>query len=493
MNFNSLAYLIYLPIVVGGYYLLPHRFRWIWLLVASYFFYFSWNLIFGGLIFVTTLVSYVFSRLIGKYPNHKKLFLVLTSVICLGILGVFKYLQFAFDSAVRVLNFFGMHLNDVDFHILLPVGISFYTFQTLSYVIDVYRGEYPCEHHFGYYALFISFFPQLVAGPIEKPGDLLPQLEMEHHFNREDFYAALRFLALGYFRKCCIADVCGIYVNSIFSDLNGANSFSILLAGLLFCFQMYGDFAGYSEIAMGSARLLGIRLTQNFRQPYTSLTYGEFFHRWHYSLNRWFTQYLYIPLGGNRKGKARKILNIFIVFTLCGLWHGARWTYVLWGLYAAFFISFETLFLEKILNFLRRHHVPVESSGFLLFRRILILLIFIIAAILFRSSTLNEAFLALRILFTRFDNPAIMIQKTFEIAQLSLAGLLSLGLFLLVMHLGYEFAYGEKKPVSPSVDWNFEKALPSCLLYVCFFLCILVCYFGLVSSDSSSSFAYFQF
>lgn len=492
MNFNSLAYLIYLPIVVVLYYILPFRFRWIWLLLASYFFYFSYSIIFGSLIAITTFVSYFFSLMIEKYPKRKKLFLIFTITICLGILCVFKYLQFAFESVIKVLNLFGLELSSFDFNLLLPVGISFYTFQTLSYVIDVYRGDFKAECHLGYYALFISFFPQLVAGPIERPKDLLVQLKEEHRFNRDDFFAALRFLALGFFRKCCVADVLGIYVNNIFSSLKEANSFTILLAGLMFCFQMYGDFAGYSEIAMGSARLLGIKLTQNFDKPYSSLTYGEFFHRWHRSLNIWFTQYLYIPLGGSRKGKAKKIRNIFIVFTLCGLWHGARWTYVLWGLYAAIFITFEDLFLNNILNFLKSHHIDTKSSGFLLLRRILIFFIFSIAAILFRAKDVLEAFQALSILFTKFDNPINMIEKTFEISKLTVPLLASVLLFLFIMDKGYDFAYHNEN-LFDKESRNNRISYSGVLMYVAFFLCILVCYIGLEGSDASSAFAYFQF
>lgn len=493
MNFNSWQYLVYLPTVILGYYLLPHKFRWIWLLLASYFFYFSWSYVFGGLIFLTTAVSYGFSLLIERHPKKKKLFLVFTLIICLGILAVFKYLQFAYDSIILLLNLFGLKLSSFDFHLILPVGISFYTFQTLSYVIDVYRGDFKAEHHFGYYALFISYFPQLVAGPIEKPQDLLPQLKAEHHFCKEDLLSGTRLLLLGFFRKCCIADICGIFVDNIFNQIEQANSLTVLLGGLLFCFQMYGDFAGYSEIAMGSSKLLGINLTQNFNKPYTSLTYGEFFHRWHYSLNRWFTEYLYIPLGGNRKGKIRKIRNIFIVFALCGLWHGARWTYVLWGLYAAFWISFESLFLKKILDFLNRHKIPTDSCGFVLLRHILILFIFVIAAIFFRAINVREAFLALQILFTRFDNPVTMLNQALSISKLSVLTIAYLGCALFLMDRGYDFAYHKTNEIFKNSQEKERAIQKNALIYLGFLLCILICWIGLVSTDSSSSFAYFQF
>ena len=227
---------------------------------------------------------------------------------------------------------------------------SFYTFQTLSYVIDVYRGDFEAEKHFGYFALFVSFFPQLVAGPIERPGKLLPQLKEERKFRKEYFTEGMEFLLIGFFRKCVIADMCGVFVNHVFADLSQANALSVTLAALLFFVQIYCDFAGYSEIAMGSARLMGMSLSRNFNKPLLSASYTEFFRRWHITLNQWFTQYVYIPLGGNRKGKARKILNTLIVFALCGLWHGANWTFVLWGLVAGVAVSVETLLKKSPKN-----------------------------------------------------------------------------------------------------------------------------------------------
>ncbi|MBQ4381716.1 MAG: MBOAT family protein, partial [Oscillospiraceae bacterium] len=260
MNFNSPEFLIFLPVTVLVYWLLPHKARWVWLLAASWFFYMYWKPVLIILILITTLVSYGSALMMERRPDLKKPLLILTLVVCLGILGWFKYAGFFADSALGVYNLITGKSVSLTMDILLPVGISFYTFQTLSYVIDVYRGDFPAEHHFGYYALFVAFFPQLVAGPIENPRNLLPQLRSEHKPSWTDFRAGMRLLAVGFFRKCCVADVLGVYVNNVYNSPESANGLAVLAAGGLFCLQIYNDFAGYSQIAAGAARLMGVRL-----------------------------------------------------------------------------------------------------------------------------------------------------------------------------------------------------------------------------------------
>ena len=403
MNFNSLEFLIFLPIVLAGYWILPFKARWVWLLGASYYFYMSWNAELFFLILTTTVVSYLAALGIEKKPAAKKPLLILTLLVCLGILVYFKYTGFLVNSFYGLWNYFTGESRRFTLDILLPVGISFYTFQTLSYVIDVYRGDFPAERHFGYYALFVSYFPQLVAGPIESAGNLLPQLKKRHYLNEADVMAGLRILLIGFFRKCVVADFCGIYVNRIFADLPEMNGLTILLGGALFCIQMYCDFAGYSEIATGAARMMGIRLMRNFNQPYLSTSYAEFFRRWHISLNRWFTSYVYIPLGGSRCGKLRRMFNSTLVFFLCGLWHGASWTYVLWGLYAAFFVAIEGVLRKPFFSFCQKAGIDLENSFVKLVRRSYMFLIFIPAAILFRSATVADAGTALFRLFTAWQ------------------------------------------------------------------------------------------
>ena len=292
MSFNSLEFLVFLPVVVLLYWLLPHKARWILLLVASYIFYMSWNVWLIGLILITTVTAYVAGIGIDRSENKKtkKIWLVVTLVVCLGLLVFFKYINFILESVVGVIRLFDVKQDELVLNIILPVGISFYTFQTLSYVIDVYRGDFKAERHFGYFALYVSYFPQLVAGPIERPQNLLPQLKERHNIDENDMLTGAKWLLSGFFRKCVVADFCGIFVDKVYADLGGANALAVFIASALFLIQIYNDFAGYSEIALGSARLMGVKLSKNFDRPLTSTSYTEFFRRWHLTLNQRFTQ-----------------------------------------------------------------------------------------------------------------------------------------------------------------------------------------------------------
>ena len=301
MNFNSGAFLIFLPVSVGVYWLLPQRFRKVWLLAASYFFYMYWNPLLILLLLSSTVIDYCCGRGMEarrESGKSRKALLLVSICMNLGLLFFFKYWDFFGETVNALAAQLGLGYRVPALHLILPVGISFYTFQTMSYSIDVYRGDAPAERDFVSFALYVSFFPQLVAGPIENPRDLLPQLKAEHRLNADDLRAGCRLLLCGFFRKCVVADLCGIYVNAVYVDAAHADSLAVAAAGALFCIQMYCDFAGYSEIAAGAARLMGVRLMRNFNRPYLSQSYGEFFRRWHISLNRWFTQYLYIPPSG---------------------------------------------------------------------------------------------------------------------------------------------------------------------------------------------------
>ncbi|MCR5272507.1 MAG: MBOAT family protein [Lachnospiraceae bacterium] len=333
MLFNSLQFGIFLPIVFAIYWLLPHKYRWILLFVSSYYFYMSWNAKYVFLIFGTTLISYVAARLLEGQDDKKKknIILAVTAVVCLGVLFFFKYFNFFFESVTQIFKLFSIQLNTVTLNVLLPVGISFYTFQTLSYVIDVYKGKVSAEHHFGYYASFISFFPQLVAGPIERTSNLLPQMKKEQHFDYDKATYGLKLMAWGFFKKLCIADVFGYTVDGIFTYYYNYKGGVFVLAALMFGIQIYCDFSGYSDIAIGCAKLLGIDLMTNFKSPYFSTTVTEFWRRWHISLSTWFRDYVYIPLGGSRCKKGRHCLNLLITFVVSGLWHGANVTFILWG------------------------------------------------------------------------------------------------------------------------------------------------------------------
>ena len=333
MLFNSMAFLIFLPIVFLLYWALPHKYRWILILVASYYFNMRWHAKYFVLILFTTFASYLAALLIEKTQNkpQQKIILTATLLICFGILFFFKYFNFASNSVTNFLNIFALELHPITLNLILPVGISFYTFQTLSYVIDVYRGETKAEHHFGIYAAFISFFPQLVAGPIERSSNLLPQIKKEHHFNYDKSVYGMKIMLWGYFKKIVVADLLASYVDAAFGPQKAQTGFMWILAILFFTIQIYCDFSGYSDIAIGTAKLLDIDLMTNFKSPYFSSSIKEFWSRWHISLSTWFRDYVYIPLGGNRCSKTRRSFNLLVTFLVSGLWHGANWTYVIWG------------------------------------------------------------------------------------------------------------------------------------------------------------------
>ncbi len=334
MLFNSKHFIVFFPVVVGLYFLMPKKLRQPWLLCASYYFYMNWNAAYALLILGITLVSYVSGRLIGgkRGSGKARLPMVVCVLVSLGVLFTFKYLQFAVGNINRVLSAAGNPLRLPDtLGLVLPVGISFYTFQALGYVVDVYRGDTPAERNFIRYALFVSFFPQLVAGPIERSRNLLRQLEEPREFDYDSAKNGLLLMLWGYFEKMWIADRAAVLVDQIY-DGYAAYPAGLLVAGtVLFAIQIYCDFGGYSHIAIGAAQVLGIRLMDNFRQPYFSRSIKEFWARWHISLSTWFRDYVYIPLGGNRRGKFRTYGNLLVTFLLSGLWHGASWHYVVWG------------------------------------------------------------------------------------------------------------------------------------------------------------------
>lgn len=341
MLFNSYSFFIFFPIVVLIYYLIPFKGKQYWLLFASYYFYMNWNAKYALLLLFSTAITF-FSGLLIDYANkkyedekkkirYKKIFVAICVTANLSILFLFKYLDFMLTTINRVLGVFGVAAGLKGFDLLLPVGISFYIFQALSYTIDVYRGEIYVERDFFRYALFVSFFPQLVAGPIERSKNLLKQLGVEHKFDILNVKMGLSLMLWGYFLKLVLAERLGTVVDLIYGNADNYTGVYILLATVLFAFQIYCDFAGYSTIAIGAAHVMGFRLMNNFESPYLAVSVADFWRRWHISLTSWFRDYLYIPLGGNRKGTVRKYVNIMIVFLLSGLWHGAAWTFVIWG------------------------------------------------------------------------------------------------------------------------------------------------------------------
>ena len=334
MQFDTYTYALFLPLVFFVYWGLRRHLRWqnLFLLVASYVFYGWWDWRMLGLIVLTSVTTWGSAMLMrGDRSVHDKTWATLNIVLNMGILCVFKYLNFLRDSFVHLLNLFGLDPDWPTIHILLPVGISFYTFQAISYTIDVYRGEVKPTRNALAFGVFIAFFPQLVAGPIERATNLLPQFLRTKSFNYETAVVGMRQILWGLAKKVIIADGMGRYVDQLLSNPGYYSATSMVWAGILFAVQIYADFSGYSDIAIGSARLLNIRLKPNFRYPFFSRDMKELWQRWHISLMTWFRHYVYFPLGGSRRGKWRTALNTMIVFSLSGLWHGADWTFVIWG------------------------------------------------------------------------------------------------------------------------------------------------------------------
>lgn len=333
MVFNSFAFAVFFAIVLLAYYSLRWRSQNLLLLVASYFFYGWWDARFTILLAVSTIVDYVAAIRIADSCNPRVRRIALGVSVCtnFGILGFFKYFNFFSDSAARLLSAFGLGASWPTLQIVLPVGISFYTFQTLSYTIDVYRGQLEPTRAFTTFALYVSFFPQLVAGPIERASRLLPQLGRRRHVSVTDVEAGVLLILLGFFKKVGIADVAGMLCDVVYRYPERMSAMTLLLGVYLFSIQIYCDFSGYTDIARGVARLLGIKLMRNFEQPYFSVSITEFWRRWHISLSSWLRDYLYIPLGGNRRGNVRTYFNLMTTMLLGGLWHGASWTFVVWG------------------------------------------------------------------------------------------------------------------------------------------------------------------
>ena len=497
MTFNSLQFLIFLPVVIILYFIVPHKFRWLILLIASYYAYMSWNPWLVFLILATTLVSYLAGIFIPKTQNQKvkKLLLAITIIVCLGILIFFKYFNFLLGSVISFLNLFSMNIHSVALDIILPIGISFYTFQTLSYVIDVYKGKFEPEKHFGYFALYVSFFPQLVAGPIERPENLLPQLKAEHKLNKEDLLAGLQLLAVGFFRKCVVADFCGVFVNNVFGDLESANTLSLIAAGALFMVQLYCDFGGYSEIAAGSARMMGIKLSKNFDRPFSELTLSKSMRRWHMTLTSWFLDYVYIPLGGNRKGKFRQILNVFIVYMLCGLWHGANWTFVLWGLFAGLIMVIEGLIKNPIRNFAKKHNINCHRPWINVIRRTLVFSILIFSAFLFRAQNISQIGVIYSRIFTSFGFGLDYFNAALSSLGMKVIDILEIALILGVMYKLYDLAYDDSFIV---VNENGQMAINKNKYFKNIIICLMVVavalgWFMLISKEAVSQFVYFQF
>ncbi|HRZ43103.1 MAG TPA: MBOAT family O-acyltransferase [Bacteroidales bacterium] len=348
MVFNSLEFLLFFPLVVAGYYLIPFRFRWMLLLAASYYFYMCWKLEYVFLILFSTLVDYVAGIMIEKNRGRRPvmtLWLIFSLVLNLGLLFTFKYFNF-FNENLRILfNAVNIVWHVPSLNLLLPVGISFYTFQTLSYTIEVYRGNYRAEKHPGYFALYVSYFPQLVAGPIERPGNLLPQLRQQHSWTYDNVTDGLKLMAWGFFKKLVIADRIAVYVDPVFADPSGYYGLNMLIPAMLLHIRVYCDFSAYSDIAIGAARIMGVQLSVNFDRPMFATSFRSFWRKWHITLTRFVMDYIFKPLISrvNHWGTAGRFFAIVMSFSIIGLWHGAAWGMVLFGFFNGLLVASESV------------------------------------------------------------------------------------------------------------------------------------------------------
>jgi D-alanyl-lipoteichoic acid acyltransferase DltB (MBOAT superfamily) len=394
MLFNSLQFVLFFIVVTILYYTLDHRWRWKMLLAASCIFYMAFIPAYIFILFTTILIDYFMAIMIARSTGRRRLIYLQISIVstCL-VLFIFKYCAL-FGMTVRELQALIGSAQDFPItHIILPIGLSFHTFQSLSYVIEVYRGKQEPERNFGIYSLYVMFYPQLVAGPIERPQNLLHQFYEEHRFELQNLSRGLALIAWGMFQKMVIADRGAVYVNAVYSGWQWQSGLSLLMATLLFAVQIYADFAGYSSIAIGCARVMGFHLSANFNHPYFSTSFAEFWKRWHISLSTWFRDYVYIPLGGNRVSASRCYLNLLLTFMISGLWHGANWTFVIWGAYHGLLLIAEKIFTGM------GWHYPGNMIGRIL-RRSVVLLGICIGWVLFRAESLHAALSILRRIFT---------------------------------------------------------------------------------------------
>lgn len=479
MLFNSLNFAIFLPIVFVFYWFITKnnlKYQNILLLFASYFFYACWDWRFLFLLMFSTLLDYFTSLKMeeSKKQKTKKIWYWISIIINLGFLGVFKYYNFFAKEFGEAFAKFGLHVNPWTLNIILPVGISFYTFHGLSYVIDIYNNRIRAERNFIDYAVFVSFFPLLVAGPIERATHLLPQIKKQRNFDYSKAVDGLRQILWGLFKKVVIADNCAEFANQIFSQSAELSGSTLALGAILFSFQIYGDFSGYSDIALGTARLFGIELLRNFAFPYFSRDIAEFWRRWHISLSSWFKDYLYIPLGGSKGGIFFRIRNTFIIFIVSGFWHGANWTFIVWGFLNALFI------MPSIVKKTNRNNLEIVAKGKLLptvkelLQMIITYFLTVFTWIFFRAENMEQAIQYVSGIFSKSFFSFPIIRANYLIVLIAL--------FMLIEWVGRENRYAIEKL---GLHW---KRISRWSFYI--FIIFLI---GVFMNTKETPFIYFQF
>ncbi len=490
MLFNSIDFLIFLPVVFSIYWFVVNRnlkLQNLFIVLASYVFYGWWDWRFLSLILFSTIVDYSVGLALLKEDKlvKRRMYLWTSILVNLGFLGFFKYYNFFLDNFVTAFTFFGKEINANSLNIILPVGISFYTFQTLSYTIDVFRRKLEPTRDFIAFAAFVSFFPQLVAGPIERATNLLHQFYQKRIFDKEKARDGLNQMLWGFFKKIVIADNCARYADLIFNNSADFSGSTLLLGALFFTFQIYGDFSGYSDIAIGTARLFGFNLMQNFAFPYFSRDVAEFWRRWHISLNTWFRDYLYIPLGGSRVETWKKIRNIFIIFLVSGFWHGANWTFLAWGALNAIF------FLPLLLSQRNRKHIEVVAYGRVFptlreFGYMLATFVFTVFAwIFFRAEDITHAFSYLAGIFSS----TLFVAPSFPGLKGAYYLLVVILIFILIEWQGRDKQYGIEQL---GVKWKkpFSKVVYYLIVYALLYQVVTIL---MGSGGEAQQFIYFQF
>lgn len=466
MLFNSINFALFLPIVFIFYWFITnksYKFQNILLLVSSYFFYACWDWRFLFLLIFSTFLDYYTGLKMtdSRNQNIKKFWFWLSISINIGFLGIFKYYNFFSKSFADAVSSIGLHVNPWTLNVILPIGISFYTFHGLSYVIDIYKDRIKAEKNLVDYSVFVSFFPLLVAGPIERATHLLPQIQRKRTFNYAMAIDGLKQILWGLFKKIVIADLCAEYANLIFNNSTDYSGSTLVLGAILFAFQIYGDFSGYSDIALGTARLFGIDLLRNFAFPYFSRDIAEFWRRWHISLSTWFRDYLYIPLGGSKGGTWIKVRNTFIIFIVSGFWHGANWTFIIWGLLNAIYILPSIIFNTNRTNL----NIVAQGKNLPTFKEVIQITttfsLTVLAWIFFRAENLNHALNYITQIFSRslFEAPTIL-PKNKEF--------LFILLFIIIEWIGREQQYaiailGQKW--SKIIRWGFYYFIIAAIFY----------------------------
>ncbi len=498
MLFNSTQFLLFFPIAVLLYFVFPKKVRNYWLLLCSYFYYMCWNPKYILLLIASTLVTYLSGILMEHVKNsgktdeiilrQKNWIVAVSFILNIGMLFYFKYINFAIDTWERIFTKLGITMNVPAVDVVLPVGISFYIFQALSYTMDVYRDEIYAEKNPFRYALFVSFFPQLVAGPIERSKNLLKQLATPGKFNYDNVRSGLLTMLWGYFLKLVIADRCAILVDTVYNNVSGYFGYQLVLASVLFALQIYCDFMSYSTIAIGAARVLGYNLMENFHLPYFATSIKDFWRRWHISLSTWLRDYLYIPLGGNRKGQLRKYFNIMVTFFVSGLWHGAAFTYIFWGVLHGFYQIIEDLLkphTDKLLEVLSIN----PKNKVLYVCKIIVTFIFVdIAWVFFRANSVSDALIVFKNSFYLANLVNIKVDLWALGLDIRNMAMLMLGTLILFISSVMR-ARGDQKNKTLLVEWISSKNF--IIRYALYWSCMIMIIFSM--DITGKEFIYFQF